>query len=162
MKPEIKTILYATDMGDHMRPVFVYAVEMARKFEAKVIMLHVTEPLSSGVLLAIDVYMSGTSAKDLIEDGMKKSLQVMKQRLENFCEDELNNNPEDRAIISKVKVVSGRSAESIIHQAEQLEVDLIVVGTHTDPSIGAHLLGSTARRVTQLSKIPVLVVPVHE
>lgn len=162
MKPEIKTILYTTDMGDHMRPVFVYAVEMARKFEAKVIMLHVTEPLSSGVLLAIDVYMPGTSAKELIEDGMKKSLQVMKQRLEDFCEEELNNNSEDRAIISKVKVVSGRSAESIIHQAEQLEVDLIVVGTHTDPSIGAHLLGSTARRVTQLSKIPVLVVPVHE
>jgi len=36
------------------------------------------------------------------------------------------------------------------------------VGTHTDPSFGAHLLGSTARKVTQLSKIPVLVVPVHE
>jgi nucleotide-binding universal stress UspA family protein len=162
MKPEIKTILYATDMGDHMRPVFLYAVEMARKFEAKVIMLHVTEPLSSGVLLAIDVYMPDTSAKDLIEDGMKKSLKVMKQRLENFCEDELNNNPEDRALISKVKVVSGRSAETITHQAEQLKVDLIVVGTHTDPSIGAHLLGSTARKVTQHSRIPVLVVPVYE
>ena len=162
MKPEIKTILYTTDMGDHMRPVFVYAVEMARKFEAKVIMLHITEPLSSGVLLAIDIYMSGTSAKDLIEDGMKKSLKVMKQRLEDFCEEELNNNPEDRALISKVKVVSGRSAETITHQAEQLKVDLIVVGTHTDPSIGAHLLGSTARKVTQHSRIPVLVVPVYE
>jgi nucleotide-binding universal stress UspA family protein len=162
MKPEIKTILYATDMGDHMGPVFRYAVEMARRFDAKIIMLHAAEPLSSGVLLAIDIYMSGTSAQELIEDGMKKSLQEMKQRLKRFCADELNNDPEDRELISKVKVVSGKSAETITHQAELLEADLIVVGTHTDPSVTAHLLGSTARRVTQLAKIPVLVVPVHK
>jgi len=162
MKSKIKTILYATDMGDHMRPVFRYAIEMAKIHEARIIMLHVLEPLSSGVLVAIDVYMPQVNAKELLQDGMKKALQKMQLRLNNFCEDEHIKDPEDCEIISKVKVVSGKSAESIILQAEELEVDLIVVGTHTNHSMSSNLIGSTARKVTQLSKIPVLVVPVYE
>lgn len=162
MRSTIKTILYATDMGDRMRPVFRYTIEMAKIHQAKIIMLHVLEPLSSGAIVAIDVYMPKANAKQILHDGMKKALSKMQFRLNNFCEDEHINDPEGSKIISKVKVVSGKSAESIIHQAEQLDVNLIVVGTHTNPSISSNLLGSTARKVTQLSKIPVLVVPVYE
>lgn len=162
MKSKIKTVLYATDMGDHMRPVFRYAIDIARHHKAKIIMLHVMEPLSSGVLVTIDVYMPKFNAEEVLRDGMKKALAKMQQRLNNFCEDEKIKDPADCEIISKVKVVSGRSAESIVHQAEQLGADLIVVGTHTGSTASSNFLGSTARNVTQLSKIPVLVVPVYE
>jgi nucleotide-binding universal stress UspA family protein len=162
MNATIKTILYATDMGDHMRPVFRFAIEMARKHEAKIIMLHVIEPLSSGVLATIDVYMPKFNAQEVLRDGMKKTLVKMQQRLNNFCEDEKIKEPLDCEVISRVKVVSGHSAESIVHQAEKLAADLIVVGAHTNPSISSKFLGSTARKVTLLSKIPVLVVPVNE
>ncbi len=162
MGAEIKTILYATDMGAHMRPVFRHAIEMARKLDAKIIMLHALEPLNSGVLLSIDIYMPGSDVKGLIEGGMKETLQEMKNRLKRFCADELSESPEDEKLISKVKVVSGRPAETISDQAQSMKADLIVIGTHTDPSIVTHLLGSTTRKVTQISKIPVLVVPVFE
>lgn len=162
MNSTIKTILYATDMGDHMRPVFRFAINMARKHEAKIIMLHVIEPLSSGILATIDVYMPKFNAKEVLQDGMKKALEKMQQRLDNFCADEKLQDPSDCDIISKVKVVSGHPAEALVQQAELLGADLIVVGTHTNPSFSSNLLGSTARRVTQMSKIPVLVVPVHE
>jgi nucleotide-binding universal stress UspA family protein len=162
MKSKIKTILYATDMGDRMRPVFRYAIEMAKIHEAKIVMLHVLEPPSSGVLVAIDVYMPNINAKEVLKKGMKEALKKMQLRLNNFCEDEHIKNPEDCEIISKVKVVSGKPAESIIDQAEKLGANLIVVGTNTTPSIGSNLIGSTARKVTQLSKMPVLVVPVYE
>ncbi|MCU7940912.1 MAG: universal stress protein [gamma proteobacterium symbiont of Bathyaustriella thionipta] len=158
----INTILYATDMGDHMRPVFRFAINIAKDSDAKIIMLHVIEPLNSGVLVTIDVYMPKFNAKEVLKDGMKKALAKMQTRLNNFCQDEQTNNPSDRGLVSKVKVVSGRSAESIVHQAEQMGADLIVVGTNTSSSISSNLLGSTARNVTQLSKIPVLVVPVYE
>lgn len=162
MKSKIKKILYATDMGDHMRPVFRFAIDIARHHDAEIIMLHVIEPLSSGVLVTIDVYMPKFNAKEVLRDGMKKALKKMQQRLNNFCEDEKIKLPSDCEIISKVKVVSGRSAESIVHQAELLGADIIVVGTHTSSSVSSNFLGSTARNVTQLSKIPVLVVPVCE
>lgn len=44
----IKTIRYSTDMGGHMRPVFRFTIGMAQQHEAKIIMLHVIEPISSG------------------------------------------------------------------------------------------------------------------
>lgn len=162
MNQTIKTILYSTDMGSHMRPVFRFAIDIAKKHDAEIIMLHVIEPLSSGALSTIDVYMPKFNAKEVLRDGMKKALVKMQQRLDNFCEDELLKNHSDCEIISKVKVVSGHSAETIVQQAEVLGADLIVVGTHTNPSISSNLIGSTARRVTQISKIPVLVVPVYE
>ena len=162
MYPEIKTILYATDLGDHMRSVFRFTLGMAKKYEARIIMLHVAEPLSSGVQFAIKVYMPEASATEIIRDGMADALEKMRQRLDEFCEEELKQSPADRELIAGVKVVSGRPAETITQQAEQLQADLIVVGTHTDPSFGAQLIGSTARKVTQLSKTPVLVIPVYE
>ena len=162
MNPTIKTILYATDMGKHMRPVFRYAIDMAKTHDAKIVMLHVMEPLSSGILATIDVYMPNFNAQEVRQDGLKKALKKMQQRLNNFCEEELVKKPSDCEFISKVKVVDGRSAESIIHQAEKLNANLIVVGTHTSPSVSSNILGSTARKVTQLSKRPVLVVPVYE
>lgn len=162
MYPEIKTILYATDLGDHMRPVFRFALGKAKKHEAKVIMLHVAEPLDSGVQVAINVYMPEVSAKEVLRDGMKKARVEMQRRLDKFCRDELKDSPADHELVKEVKVVSGRPAETIIQHAKELAADLIVVGTHTDPSYGAHLLGSIARKVTQLSKTPVLVVPVYE
>lgn len=162
MYPEIKTILYATDLGDHMRPVFRFALGIAKKHEARITMLHVAEPLGSGVLTAIDIYMPDVTVKEVVRDGMQKALADMQRRLDAFCEDELKQSPADRQLVTEVKVVSGRPAEIITKQADQLKADLIVVGTHTEPGGGAYLLGSTARKVTQLSKIPVLVVPVYE
>mgnify|MGYP001828525145 FL=1 len=162
MNPKIKTILYATDMGNHMRPVFRYAIEMARKNKARIIMLHVIEPLSSSALATINVYMPKFNAKEVRRDGMKKALKNMQKRLNKFCDDEKIKDPDDCEIISSVKVVSGHSAESIVHQAEQLSADLIVVGSNTKPSVNTNLLGSTARGVTQNSKVPVLVVPIYQ
>ena len=162
MYPEIKTILYATDMGDHMYPVFRFALGIAKNHAARITMLHVAEPLSSGMRFAINAYMPEITAKEVLRDGMAKALAKMQQRLDKFCEDELEKSPEDRELVMGVKVVSGRPAETITQQAQQLEADLIVVGTHTDPSFGAQLIGSTAHKVTQLSKIPVLVIPVCE
>ena len=162
MIPKYSSILYATDLGEHMRPVFRFAIEVAKKHEAEIIMLHAAEPLTSGVQMAINVYMPDITARNVLKDGMKKMLSEMHQRLDAFCEEELGNKAADCEVIKAIEVVNGHPSEVITHQAEKLGVDLIVVGTHTHTSFSAHLIGSTARRVTQFSKIPVLVVPVFE
>ncbi|MFK5986042.1 MAG: universal stress protein [Pseudomonadota bacterium] len=162
MKATIKTILYATNMGEHTRPVFRYALNIAEQHNAKVVMLHVIEPLNSGVLVAIDVYMPKVKAKDVLKDGMKKALSKMRSRLDKFYTDEKIEAESERKLISKVKVVSGKAAESIVKQAEKVGADLIVIGSHTSPAISTALIGSTANKVTQLSSVPVLVVPVRE
>jgi nucleotide-binding universal stress UspA family protein len=59
-----------------------------------------------------------------------------------------------------VVVVTGRPAEEIKKYATAHNVDLIVMGTHTSSGFGGSLLGSTARKLINLSDRPVLVVPV--
>ena len=162
MSTEIKSILYATDQGDNMRPVFRYAVTLAQKCGAKITMLHVSEVLTQQVHWAMQTYMPDADTRQIEKKGMKEVQDRMRVRLAAFCKEELGQSPEESHLIDDVVVVTGKPAESIVKVAEERNADLIVVGTHTDQSFGASLLGSTARKVTQLSRKPVLVVPVLE
>ncbi len=162
MIPKIKSILYATDMGDHMRPVFRYAVCLAQSHGAKIVTTHVLEPITQRTHFALEAYLSKDQADAFLNDGLQKVEQIMHERLVQFCEDEMGETMENCELLSNINILRGRPAETIIEEAERLDVDLIVVGTHTDTSFGAHLLGSTARTLTQLSRIPVLVIPVYE
>jgi len=47
MIPQIKKILYTTDLSDNSAYVFRYAVNSAKKHDAKIIILHVREQMSA-------------------------------------------------------------------------------------------------------------------
>jgi nucleotide-binding universal stress UspA family protein len=47
MIPEIKKILYATDLSENARHAFGYAVSLANRYDAGITVLHVVEELSS-------------------------------------------------------------------------------------------------------------------
>ena len=155
----IQTILYATDLGDHMRPVFRRAVHLARIHKARIIMLHVMEPLTGTAQAVMDAYLSSKKREQMLHDGMKKVLDTMRARLDKFCEDELGQSPEDSPLVSDVLVHSGRAGDEIPRQALDKEADMIVMGTCSHGLLGRGLLGSTAVRVVQTSRVPVLVVP---
>jgi nucleotide-binding universal stress UspA family protein len=156
---DIKTILYATDLGAHMRPVFRRAVHLARIHKARIIMLHVMEPLTGTGQAVVDAYLSSKKREQMQHDGMKKVLDTMRARLDKFCEDELGQSPEDSPLVSDVLVHSGRAGDEIPRQALDKEADMIVMGTCSHGLLGRGLLGSTAVRVVQTSRVPVLVVP---
>jgi len=156
---DIKTILYATDLGTHMRPVFRRAIHLARTHKARIIMLHVMEPLSGTGQAIVDAYLSSKKREQMQHDGMKKVLDTMRTRLDKFCEDELGQSPEDSPLVSDVLVHSGRAGDEIPRQALDKEADMIVMGSCSHGLLGRGMLGSTAVRVVQTSRVPVLVVP---
>jgi nucleotide-binding universal stress UspA family protein len=45
MIPKIKKILYATDLSKNSVYAFRYAIDMAQKLDARIIILHVIEPI---------------------------------------------------------------------------------------------------------------------
>jgi nucleotide-binding universal stress UspA family protein len=65
----------------------------------------------------------------------------------------------ETASVSKLLVMAGNAAETIVRAAEENQVDMIVMGTCTHSIFGRSLMGSTARQVTQHTRIPVMVVP---
>lgn len=154
--PTFKTILYATDLGKKMRPAFRHAISIAQQYQAKIIMLHVAEPLGSTGQAVLDLY-----APEKVEDfetiELREILDQMEVRLEEFSADELGDKAD---LVSSVIAVTGNPADEINKIADDREVDLIVMGSHTNDSFGSALLGSTARKLVHISHRPVLVVPV--
>jgi len=60
------------------------------------------------------------------------------------------------------RLVEAKPADALIHVAQELGADTIVVGTVGENPITGALLGSVVLRLVQRSPIPVLVVPTTE
>lgn len=159
MVPHIKTILYTTALGSHTRPVFRFAVGLAKQMNARIVLLHVVEPLNNSVRFLMEAYLTTEQSQQLQHEATRGILEKFRNRLENFCAEELGTTLEQTELLSEIRVVSGVPHEAIMHEADQCNADLIVVGSHTSSRVQA-FLGSTSRRLTLLSKRPVLVVPV--
>src|SRR5512137_751495 len=94
MIPRIKNILYATDLSKNSAYAFRYAVNSARKHDAKIHILHVietTSPAQEGLLL---MYMG----KDKLEAGREKTknelIKRIEDRVQEFARRELKDDPE--------------------------------------------------------------------
>lgn len=153
------TIIYATDLGDHMRPVFRRALAMAECNNAHIIMLHVLEPLTATGMSIVETYLPEQQYQQFHHEGMQKVLETMRRRIAAFCRDETGEHPEESSLVSDVVVAHGKPGDEIPHQAKTRNADLIVVGSCTHGLLGHGILGSTARRVLQSAEVPVLVVP---
>lgn len=157
-KPNIKTILYATDLGDNTRPVFRHALALAKLYDAKIIMLHVVEPIGETAKAVISAYISQDLSEELLKDTMQSLVVKMKDRLRRFFEEECDDE-KVCANVKEVVVVAGKPSEEILRIAEEDKADLIVLGKSSRTVRGLRVMGSTARRVSRIAAVPVLVVP---
>lgn len=157
--PLIKTILYTTDLGENTRPVFRTALSLAKAYEAKIIMLHVVEPMTSAMQAVVDTYLPAGEAEKVYKDGMKSVLNEMKSRLEKFCSEGFESPNLMQGLVKDIIVVSGRTSEEILKTAQKHQADIIVMGKSTRSVFGSDVSGSSMRRVSRHSTIPVLMVP---
>ena len=156
--PSISTILYATDLGENTRPVFRHARALSKFYDAKIVMMHVVEPMGETAKSVISAYISKEFSDEMLKESMQELLVKMKDRLRRFYEEECD----DEKVCSNIKeliVVAGKPSEEILRVAEEDKADMIVLGKSTRKVRGTRVMGSTARRVSRMAMIPVLVVP---
>lgn len=157
--PKVKKILYTTDLGKHTGPVFLYALDLADKYNAEIYVLHVAEPISTTAKTVISTYLSTSAASEFQKDGMNKVHKVLKKRIKNFCRDESITNKANPDSISEILIVAGKPSEEILRVAEENDIDMIVMGKSSRKVRGTKVMGSTARRVSRHAKTAVMVVP---
>ncbi|MEJ6079472.1 universal stress protein [Vibrio sp. 1-Bac 57] len=150
--PSVKTILYATSLSNHTRGVFQHAIDLANVYQAKLIMLHVLKPLSDSNIMAIQSYLSEKDIQKIQNVANQETKNTMKQRLADFYQDEMagKNLPEIEQI-----VVKGFSRYAIVEQANKLNADIIVMGSHNKFGRSS----ATTRKVIKHSGRAVFVVP---
>jgi len=162
MLPKIETILYATDLEAGSPQVFRYALSLAQKYDARIAILHAVEPLSKFAQNLVELHVTHQVTEKLHQEAREKLKQEIENRLEQFCRDELTGDPEGRKRVCSIDVLDGLPAEVIIDQAETLDADLVVMGTHHHTAVGEALLGSTAHRVIHRIARPTLLVRITE
>lgn len=161
MLPEIKTILYATDLEEKgSKNAFRMAVSLASCHQAQLVFLHAIEPISSSAEAMIRNTFSDQEYDELKEKGMDTLREQMKAKIDEFCREECSGTDMKYPGGDPVIVVEvGDSDQVILHNIEQHDADMVVMGTRTHSNIGQIVLGSTANKVIHHSQVPVLVYP---
>ena len=159
MIPKIKKILYATDLSKNSSYAFLYAVDMARRHDAKIVILHSVEPVPGSFY----VYSAGAGAMSLKEDEeqrQKAELNEIRKRVEEFPKRmEAYIGSSCFGLVSKVLVPLGYPVEEILEAANEEGCDAIVLGTHGKGFLKQMFLGSTAVKVLERTRKPVFIVP---
>jgi len=139
-------ILVAVDGSAFSDRALTYATDIAKKYAAKLIILHVVlrrfyavTPSEAGVL-ATTVYV-----KELEAEGKE----IIKR-----ADDYARNS----AVNYECKLVQGVPADEIVKVGQTEKVDLIVVGSRGLTEVRAFLQGSVSDKVSHHAKCPTLVV----
>ncbi len=147
---EIRRILYPTDFSEYAKHALPYVVELAKKFGAKVSLIHVVSvpTYAASYEIAVDL----TSLREAMEDSAKKQ---MDQLVAQLAKD---------GVAAEGSVEIGTGFVEIIAAAKKTDADLIVMATHGWGAIKHMLMGSTAEKVVRKAPCPVLTVrkPEHE
>lgn len=159
MIPRIKNILYATDLSKNSAYAFRYAVNSAQKHDATIHILHVIETLSpatEGLLLS---YIDQEKLGKLKEEKQETLIKRIKDRLSEFAQRELKDDPETVKRVASINVVFGDPAVEILQKADELNCDAVIMGTHGKGLISHAFLGSVSERVLHRIRKPVFIIP---
>ncbi|MGB3209253.1 MAG: universal stress protein [Desulforhopalus sp.] len=158
MMPDIKKILYATDLSESAAHAFRYAMFLAEKFDAQVTVLHVMGELSQEEKVVFAAYFDKDVQMDIAANKESDAISRMKERLTAFCEKEFSGQLEAYSNMITFKVCKGYPEEQILKKSDEYQVDIIVMGAH-EKGFTHTFLGSVAKRVLRRSRKPVFIIP---
>ncbi len=140
-------ILVPLDFSDAMQGVIDHASLLARSLPAKLWLIHVGSPEPDFV----GYHEVGPKAE---RDRVAAELRGERLRTQQLAE-ELRSSGLDVTALGP----QGATVETILQEAEELDVDLIVLGSHGRGAVYRALLGSVSEGVLHRSDVPVLIVP---
>ncbi|MBL7828871.1 MAG: universal stress protein, partial [Saprospiraceae bacterium] len=142
----MKTILVPTDFSKCANNAMMYALEVAKRIQAKIVTLYVVFPNEGVDNNMYDAFM--------IDDYLAQRTKAMQSWIKKFKRSE---HVRDVPVETDCRI--GFPVTTITHVAGELNADLIIMGTTGAAGLKGVLLGSTAGGVLVSSNRPVLVVP---
>ena len=144
MPIQVRRILVPLDFSEHAGLILNWAIHLAGEHRSRILLLHVYHlPVEfqqlEGAYLPADFW---TNVKNEAETQLARHADQVREA----------------GIEVEALVREGYPATVILEEAETLEADLIVIGTHGHTGLKHLLLGSIAERVVQRAPCPVLTV----
>ena len=142
----MQNILAAVDLSPISERVIECAAEIASGQDARLWLVHVAAP---------DPDFAGYEAgpqevRDQVASTMQREHRALQQHAEAL---------RTRGLDATALSIQGPTTEKIVEEAQHLEADLIVVGSHGHGLAYRALLGSVSTDLLKRAKVPVVVVP---
>ena len=144
---EIRRILCPVDFSDYSRRALDHAFAIARWYESTVTVLHVVSPAP------VAGYGPGPGTfPPMVLTAVDRAQLLAETRA--FVEAEAAPGVGIEPVVRE-----GQTAAEIVDQADGMNADLLVIGTHGRSGFERLLLGSVAEKVLRKARCPVLTVP---
>lgn len=162
MIPDYRKILYATDLSVNSAHAFKHAISIARRYNAQVVLLHVLPEVDPAMLNYVSTVMGEDKLAGFELEHKAELKDEIRRRLHQFAKQELGDHPEDAERIAEIEIHYGNPVARILQYADQLDADLIVLGSHGKGALKYAFLGSVADKVLRKSHRPMLIVPLDQ
>ena len=136
------TIVCPVDYSDCSKRALRYAGALAEHFGARLVVLHVFDPMLVAASTVQQVDLLGPDGED---------------ELRSFVEDQLPASVSNRRLVRVLTM--GSPSMEILKTARSRTADLLVMGTHGFSGVRKLVYGSTLQAVLAGAPIPVLAVP---
>jgi nucleotide-binding universal stress UspA family protein len=170
--PQIKKILFTTDLSSQTKHAFNYAAGLAHQYGATLTILYVMEDIPVPQSANLQAFIGRDRWNELQQSheqqiqqvliGKKREGALIREALGDMITAAQKELPEQRVRSDEIVVTQGDPVDCISQEAEARQVDLIIMGYHTRGRIAEAFIGSVSRSVLRRSRVPVLLVPLPE
>ena len=140
------SLLVAVDLSESSRTVIDHARSLAAAYPGKIWLVHVAPPEPDFV-----GYRVGPQS---VRDGLAQHVHKDHRQLQHWAEDLRSSGLDCTALL-----VQGPLASTILSEANRLDVQVIVVGSHGQGAVHRLFVGSTSEAILRAATVPVFVVP---
>jgi nucleotide-binding universal stress UspA family protein len=151
----MKKILIAVDYDPSAQQIAETGYALAKSMNAQVVLLHVTSDyvyyssLDYSPILGYDSFSNlGALQTNAVEELAKAAENYLQATKQHLGDDSI-----------KTVVKDGDFGEVILEVAEEMNIDIIVLGTHGRRGLDKILMGSVAEKVLRNSEIPMFIIP---
>ena len=171
MIPEIKKILFTTDLSENARYAFSYAGDIAARYNAGIVILHVLEDLPNNAEMIKNMLgekeweeLKKKSEEEAVSSLTgkitdNKLIRLALRSLGEQISDDLLPDEDDQV---EIVVQKGNIVEEIIAQSESKGCGMILMAYRSRNMLAESIIGGVCRKVLRRSKKPVLLVPMPD
>jgi len=142
-------ILVCVDLSDSTEEILKTIEELCQPLKAKIWLLHNAMPEPDTIEFKVDPIEA--------RESLAKEFHRQHRQIQELAEQLRESEVEATALL-----VHGKTVDMILTEAANLDIDLIVVGSHGHGAMYHLLVGSVSEGVLHRSSRPVLVIPTHE
>jgi len=142
----LKRIMVPTDFFESSKKAIDYAVDLAKRYNAELILLSVVDDR---------IFQDGFLDAFIEQEVIRSRNGVVEERLKAIKKEITDKEP---SLKVRWKMSLGIVFTEILHYAKEENVDLIVMGTHGTTGLAHVLIGSTTEKIVRKATCSVLVV----